>query len=57
MKELKLEIKQNLLMIFFPGRRILKDVNNSKNVVDYISFVVDGKEYEKEEDIPEVIQK
>lgn len=54
MKELKLEIKQKPFDDILSGKKDFERREiTPKNVVDYVSFVVDGKEYEKEEDIPE----
>ena len=54
MKELKLEIKQKPFDDILSGKKDFERREIApKNVVDYVSFVVDGKEYEKEEDIPE----
>ena len=54
MKELKLEIKQKPFDDILSGKKDFERREiTPKNVEDYVSFVVDGKEYEKEEDIPE----
>ena len=54
MKELKLEIKQKPFDDILSGKKDFERREiTPKNVVDYVSFVVDGKEYEKEEDIAE----
>lgn len=54
MKELKLEIKQKPFDDILSGKKDFERREiTPRNVVDYVSFIVDGKEYEKEEDIPE----
>ena len=48
MKELKLEIKQKPFDDILSGKKDFERREiTPKNVVDYVSFVVDGKEYEK----------
>lgn len=54
MKVLKLEIQQKHFDNILSGKKDFerREIKPS-NVKDYVSFIVDGKEYEKEEEIPD----
>lgn len=54
MKVLKLDIKQKPFDDILSGKKDFERREiTPRNVCDYVSFIVDGKEYDKEEDIPE----
>lgn len=54
MKVLKLDIKQKPFDDILSGKKDFERREiNPDNVKDYVSFIVDGKEYENEEDIPD----
>lgn len=54
MNILTLSIKQKPFDDILSGKKDFerREIKPS-NVIDYVSFIVDGKEYEKEEDVPE----